>query len=56
MRELLEETGIEIKISKEGDLTYKDKLVSLIPFFAFESSLLTKKHVITETVTYWRDV
>ena len=56
MRELLEETGIDIRISKDGDLTFRGKLVSMIPFFAFESSLLTKKHVITETVTYWRDV
>jgi 8-oxo-dGTP pyrophosphatase MutT (NUDIX family) len=56
VRELFEETGIDIKISKEGDLTYKDRKVTMTPFFAFESSLLTKKHVISETVTYWRDV
>jgi len=55
VRELQEETGIDIQISNQG-LTYKDKKVTMTPFFAFESSLLTKNHVASETVDYWRNI
>ena len=39
IRELFEETGVEIRPEKDGSLTYKEKLVDLKPFFAFESSI-----------------
>ena len=39
IRELSEETGINILRHLDGSLMYKNKLVFLQPFFAFESSI-----------------
>jgi 8-oxo-dGTP pyrophosphatase MutT (NUDIX family) len=41
LRELSEETGINISRAQDGSLTFQGHTVSLSPYFAFESSILS---------------